>query len=256
LKDIKESKRMSKFVRLMMRDHALLKDINCFNVMSVEQIRRRHFTGLAPSICSERLSKLHTAGFISKQRVGTLIHHKVPKNVGTVVTLTQKGLRVVQTGNNFAGNSRLKILNTAELPHDLLLVEIADKLKEKHPKIIIFTGERAGIACKTHHIVSDLIAKLDGKNWAIELELTAKSSTRYRKLMLEYLTSDFDKIIYVLGTTTIETKLARILSEFSSVSESSGRFEFKLLDEFLCDHSKLEEQKTNIIKEKTNEKCL
>jgi len=241
---------MSKFVRLMARDHALLKDINCFNVLSLEQIRRKHFAGLATSICSERLSKLHTAGFISKQRVGTLIHHKVAKNVGTVVTLTQKGLRVVQTRNNFAGNSRVKILNTAELPHDLLLVEIADKLKEKHPKIIIFTGERGEIACKSQHIVPDLIAKIDGNSWAIELELTAKSSTRYRRLMLEYLTSDFDKIIYVLGNKTIATKLARILGEFSCVSESSDRFEFSLLDEFLCDHSKLEEQKTNNTKEK------
>lgn len=68
--------------------------------------------------------------------------------------------------------------------------------------------------------------------------------------MLDYLTSDFDKIIYVLGTTAIKTKLSRILGEFSSVSECSGRFEFSLLDEFLCDHSKLEEQKINNTKEK------
>ncbi len=249
---------MSKFVRLMMRDHALFKDINCFNVISLEQIRRRHFAGLAPSICSERLSKLHAAGFISKQRVGTLIHHKVPKNVGTVVTLTQKGLRVVQTGTNFAGNSRLKILNTAELPHDLLLVEIAEKLKQKHPEMIVSTGERGEIACKSQQIVPDLIAKLDGKNWAIELELTAKSSNRYRRLMLDYLTSDYKKIFYIVGSAAIATKLRRILAEYSTTSEGMGRFEFKTLDDFLnCEAICLEEQNTN--KEtgkKLNEKCL
>lgn len=82
---------------------------------------------------SERLTKLHEAGFILKQRVGILMHHGTAKEIGSVVKLTLKGLKVTQ-GFHKINSKHLqpRPLNTAELYHDLLLFDVAQVLKQKH----------------------------------------------------------------------------------------------------------------------------
>lgn len=220
-------------LRLMERDHAILHDLKCFHVMSLEQIRRRHFAKVCKSVCSERLTKMHKEGIVLKQRVGILMHQRHPKEVGSVVTLTSKGARILQeNGKTFTKEFYPRVLNTAELPHDLLLVELVDVLKKKLPSCEIQLGTRGRTYGGTALRVPDLTVSLTGKEqWAVELELTAKSSRRYRHILLDYLTSDYDKVLYVVGSPAIQLKLQRILNEYKNSSQC--RFKFTLLDEFL-----------------------
>lgn len=216
----------SQRVMLTARDGAILKDLSVWGVLSLAQIRRRHFVNLAESVSSERITKLHNAGLVCKQRVGILIHHGRPKEIGTVVTLTVAGLRIVHGSKTDCHKSlRPKPLNTSELHHDLLLVELADALRKKHPNCHMVLGESSGGHADLLRRVPDLVMSLASEHYAVELELTAKSSTRYRQILASYqVSSNFDRVLYVVGNTHIAVKIARILRDHITATSPFGNF--------------------------------
>jgi len=227
-------------VQITTRDLAVLGDINAWGVLSLEQIRRRHFASLAVSVSSERLGKLHDAGLILKQRVGILMHHGRPKETGSVATLTQAGLKIVQR-NGDGGTSpspRPYTLNTSELHHDLLLVDLAESLKARQPGCHVVRCERGTFSPLAGQRVPDLIATVRGIRWAVELELTTKSSTRYLQILASYrVQSDLDRVLYVVSAAATAMKIRRLLGEHRGAEASPfgslGIFSFRSLAELL-----------------------
>jgi len=243
-------------VKLTARDLSVLADIANWGVLSLEQVRRRHFAGLAVSVSSERITRLSDAGLISKQRVGILIHHGQPKEIGSVVTLTKVGLGIlIRAGLSKPKQSHPRPLNTAELHHDLLLVELSEAIQRVESGCRIVRGERSAHGLHLGHRVPDLIVKAGSQRWAVELELTAKSSTRYRQILASYqVSSDYDRILYVVGSSSIAAKIRCILGEnlvpTSSPFGRLGRFTFCPVTEFDSCHAstslKDQKLKTNI----------
>lgn len=233
------------------RDLAILADLASWGVLSLEQIRRRHFAGLAQSVSSERIAKLHDSGLVCKQRVGILMHHGHPKEIGSVVTLTRAGHALVHFGGHGLQSPRWpKRLNTAELYHDLLLVEVADQLKAKQPGCHVVRSERAISSSLAGLRVPDLVVTVAGTRWAVELELTVKSSARYRQILASYqVQNDYKRVLYVVGSAATAVKIRRLLGEHlapeASAFGSLGVFTFRSLEEFLGDQAKANSKVTN-----------
>lgn len=243
-------------VKLTVRDLSVLADIANWGVLSLEQVRRRHFAGLAVSVSSERITRLSDAGIISKQRVGILMHHGQPKEIGSVVTITKVGLGIInRAGLGAHGQGQPRPLNTAELHHDLLLVDLSEAIQQVKTGCRIKRAERCTHGLHLGQRVPDLIVKTESARWAVELELTAKSSTRYRQILASYqLSGDYDRILYVVGSSSIATKIRRILGDDHAPQSSPfgqlERFTFYPVTEFIHGHAstdlKDQKLKTNI----------
>jgi hypothetical protein len=81
---------------------------------------------------------------------------------------------------------------------------------------------------------------LASERYAIELELTAKSSTRYRQILASYqVSSHYDRVLYVVGCPQIAIKIRRFLGDQIAVSATLpatvGRFTFKMLEDYFCE---------------------
>jgi hypothetical protein len=75
---------------------------------------------------------------------------------------------------------------------------------------------------------------------AIELEMTMKSEQRYRDILTDYRCSkEFEKVIYVTPNVGIRDKCLKVLGQDQPPKNlrvlSSGKFEFRLLDDLLND---------------------
>lgn len=215
-------------VKLTARDLSVLADTANWGVLSLNQLRRRHFAGLALSVSSERITRLSDAGLISKQRVGILMHHGQPKEIGSVVTLKKVGLGIlIRAGLSNPKQMHPRPLNTAELHHDLLLVDLSEALKLREPGCRIVRGERGIYGLRIGQRVPDLIVETTHARWAVELELTAKSNTRYRQILASYqVSSDYDRVLYAVANAAIATKIRSLLgAHLKSGTSPFGRLE-------------------------------
>jgi len=214
-------------VSVTSRDLRLLQDLAFWGVLSFSQIRQRHFAGLSLSVMSERLTKLHQAGLLRKQRVGILFHHGRPQEIGTVVVSTNRGLSILNSvGLASHIVQRPKPINTAQLHHELLLVDTATNLLRTDPGSKVFRGSHLVGAAKNLDRLPDLIIKNSHGMIAVELELTAKSSMRYREILASYrVSAQFHKVIYVVSEPSIARKIRGLLGSNPTTSNSLGEVE-------------------------------
>jgi len=218
---------MQSLTRLTSRDLAILADLNSWGVLSCEQLRSRHFEGRALSVASERLTKLHKLEVIRKQRVGILLHHGEPRVIGIVFSLNSKGLTALRlAGCDVEEKQRVKPLNTAQLYHDLLLVEVAGVLARRHPEAKILCGSHYLGAHKIFGQVPDLVMCVDGFATAVELELSDKSKLRYQQILANYRISKiYQKVLYVVGAVSIARKIRSLIEYGRLQSDAFGSVE-------------------------------
>lgn len=218
-------------VDLTTRDWKLLRDLYDKTVISFGQIKLWHFAGKDKSTCQNRLSKLVNADLVQKHAIGRVMFHGELLNPGVVYALTKKGLGLLQMKSaNETLRSEPVPLNTSTLIHDLKLNELMERLKEMFIGVEVIHGKLLGEKFSRERL-PDLVMKhhLSQKLVAIELELTSKSETRYRHIVVQYqVSSEFMSVLYITNQKSIRDKIVRIIShrEVEGFISSTGKFYF------------------------------
>jgi len=232
---------MVKGLILTDRDKRLLYD--CYNsgTLTFRQVQRRHFPNNSPSTIYNRVQGLKRAGYLTSTRVGILLHQNGPQEIGVVYRPTVKCLTTLsRLYPQEAFRERPIRLNTASLPHDLILVELIDAFKRRFPgcrivRPVLYCGDPINAKRIPDAVVLDHVGR---PNIAIELELTVKSKSRYRQIILNYrLSTAFKKIIYVAGSDTIKERIRSQITQLKRLPgqapPSTERFYFVTLSDFL-----------------------
>ncbi|MEZ4815755.1 MAG: hypothetical protein R3A80_11190 [Bdellovibrionota bacterium] len=203
----------------------------------MEQIRRYVFTGNAWSTITNRITKLEQGHLVKRLRVANLIHPLIFTNVGTVLKITSLGIGTL--ANKFASQtfSEISDIRVQQLQHDLLLLDVVEGLKAKHPKNDFVEGSRYVKGSPDHTRVPDFVM-IDPESkevTAIELELTAKSERRYRHVILDYrMSKSFSRVLFVTASETIKRKImAEVLGEkvHDYKVQNVGKFFFLLVSD-------------------------
>lgn len=228
----------AKGVIVTARDTALLRELYEQTVMSYRQLAERHFKGAAHSTVYNRLSRLMKAGFMSRFRVGMVIHQGGREEIGSVYRVTKRGiawLKEVESSGTLRDDP--VPLNTYTLAHDLILNDAMAALSLRFPGSIQVHGKLTPSLPKAGARVPDAVMKCTATEpkWsAIELELSAKSAKRYREIVLQYrLAPEFGKVLYVVGNEGIALKIkAEILGhkvQLGGPPVATGKFYFVTL---------------------------
>ncbi len=232
---------MVKGLLLTERDKGVLYDCYHGGALTFRQIKCRHFTNKSSSTAYNRIQGLKKAGYLASSRVGILLYQNEPQEIGVVYRPTQKCLTTLsRLCPEEVFRERPLRLNTASLPHDLLLVDVIGHLKERFPgqrilRAALFSGEPVPLKRTPDAIVLDQNGR---PIVAIELELTAKSKSRYRQIVLHYrLSPVFKKVIYVVGSEAIAEKIRLQITPQKHLPglapPTTDRFYFVTLSEFL-----------------------
>lgn len=228
--------------RLTDRDATLLLDLYDSTVLSLAQIRTRHFPSAAHSTVVNRLSCLKRAGLVCSTRVGIVIHHGLGREIGVVYRISRRGIGKLVELHPEAHFREFPVpLNTASLVHDLVLTDTVTALKVRHPGARVVNGKLLAGTPRAASRNPDavLFATSPPERWAVELELSAKSSRRYREIVTSYrLSKDYDKVLYVVArwpiAEAIQSQILGLDVTRSRVAQPTGRFYFAGLRELLA----------------------
>lgn len=221
------------------RDTFILKDLYNSTVLSLFQIRNKHFANLSKPTALNRLTKLEKGGFIKRNRVPRFVLSSKDLQVSVVFQITKDGISELQKRTNFEMLKHDPVsLSPFSIEHDLLLNEVMDKLSFMFPQTNIVNGKLLKPDSNQNGINPDAVMIWkDGKQYAVELELTLKSEQRYRELILKYRTqSHFEKVIYVTQNKAIETKLVELMAHKTLSNGErpiTDMFHFVCLDDLL-----------------------
>jgi hypothetical protein len=209
---------MEKGVILTSRDAILLRDLYDKTVMSFGQIHHWHFASKSVPTVSNRLKKLKIAGLIQAMQVGAVVHHQQQKRIGLIFRVTKKAIRFLQAS---FPKEKLKEdpvpFNTQTLVHDLLLNELLRKLKMTNQDQVILHGKLIHYEISKLERIPDavIIDAITFKKMAVELELTVKSETRYRQIIMSYrLSRHYEKVLYITGNQSISDRLTYLITGF------------------------------------------
>ena len=179
-------------IKLTRRDVSLLYSLYENTFLSFYQIKDKYFTTKANTTVYNRLAKLIKAGVIKSIRINMIAFHKNDKDIGVVYTLTKQGLvELKKRGTRGIFRDAPCALNYASLYHDLLLTDVISKLKEIHPELQIKNSKILKRSfLKDEQIPDGVIFDTNTKQkYAIELELHAKSKSRYHEIITNYMSS-------------------------------------------------------------------
>ncbi len=232
---------MVKGLILTERDKGVLYDCYQGGALTFRQLKARHFANNSTNTAYNRIQGLKRAGYIVSSRVGILLHKNEPQEIGVVYRPTQKSITTLSRLYPHEGfRDKPLRLNTASLPHDLLLVDVIHHLKERFPnQRIVRAGLYSGESLPVKRIPDAIVLDQNGKpSVAIELELTVKSKARYRQIVLHYrLSSVVKKVIYVVGSEAIAEKIRSQITPQKRIPglapPSTDRFYFVTLSEVL-----------------------
>jgi len=209
-------------------------------MMSMEQIRRYIFTNRAWPTIANRITKLEQGDLIERLRVANLIHPLRFTNVGTVLKITSLGIGTL--ANKFASKTfseGVPEIRVQQLQHDLLLLDVVERLKTRHPKNGFVEGSRYAKDIGDQTRVPDfvMIDPVTKETTAIELELTAKSERRYRHIILDYrMSKAFSKVLFVTASETIKRKImTEVMGErvHDFKIQNTGKFFFLLVSDII-----------------------
>lgn len=220
-------------VLLTDRDLDLLASLHDHVVLSFRQVWQKFFAGRSAPTVMNRLRRLEANKLIDRIRVPRFRQFQSKKETGVVFQLTTKGRgQLAKARPQMSVHEKCPTLNLYQLDHDLLLVDIADYLLGKYPGYIWINGRYLG-DMKGVNKIPDVILKNpnDEKILAIELELTAKSTFRYRQILSELRASRvLTKVIYITPSVTIDRK---IISEIEGFQVPEGHVFKHMFYEFL-----------------------
>lgn len=231
-------------VKLTNRDIQLMYDLYNNVFLSFEQIRREHFKKCATSTVYNRLSKLIKANLVESLNVNLKANYLLAKDIGVIYFLTQKGLtKLKEYWHREIFRDFPAPLNVNNLFHDLLLTETVKKLKESFNCEVLNTKVISLNQLSLEQIPDAILFNKNNKSqWAIELELTAKSNQRYREIISNYSTNqEFEKVLYIVKDEAIYKKIGGIISGYGKqfqIGDYTGKFQFLYLKEFLAEQKR------------------
>lgn len=229
---------MVKGVILTDRDRALLFDCYEAGFLSFYQVKGRHFAEISRATTHNRLTRLKEDGYLKSVRVGRVIHHQKPQEIGVVYQVTKKAIEVLagfRTNRCFRKDPVR--LNTGTLLHDLVLTDALTTLKAMFPDRAISPGRLHPV--EGVRIPDGIILDSAGKpHVAVELELTPKSEKRYREIILHYaMTPQFPKVLYIVENKEVLEKVRGQVLGYrpnpSLPAPSTGKFYFVTKRELL-----------------------
>lgn len=202
---------MPKGLGVTVRDTRLLHDCYSHAVLSIAQITDRHFPNRAKPTVLNRLTKLRKGGLLARSQVGIVLHYGKSKDIGTVYQITRKGLKLLKASypNELFREDPVR-LNSHSLAHDLLLTDTWASLKKRFPELKSVHGRVLPAARNPNEKIPDAVIfdDTDRPFIAVELELSAKSTARYREIVLQYqVHSHFQAVLYVVGDASIQEKI-------------------------------------------------
>jgi hypothetical protein len=124
--------------------------------------------------------------------------------------------------------------------HDLLLNDVQAVLSKENPCRKIVNAKNLKILPSRMDQIPDLM--MEGENGelsqAIELELSVKSSKRYREIITNYrLSSRWKRVLFITGNDPLESKLRSIIvganSHPGSIHGPLGKFHFRQISELM-----------------------
>lgn len=172
-----------------------------------------------------------------------LLQKEATNEIGVVYQLTRKGHTFLKTScpDNLIRDEPPQ-LNLPSLAHDLLLNDVLSALKKRFPEKRLVHGKLFPIPTGggIRHPDAIIVGQAGEGNVAVELELTAKSESRYRTIVVQYLTTlSFKKVLYVVGGKTISDKIKFQITHQKSPpglpEPSTGKFYFVTLSDLLRD---------------------
>lgn len=224
---------MPKKIKITNRDVLLLKDIYDNSFLSFYQIHEEHFAGLAKTTVYNRLSKLAKEKLIEAINVNLFAYHRKNEVIGVIYRMTKAGVK--ELSNYSLGVPVIfnnTALNLSSLYHDLLLTDVIRVIKKEMPLFAVVSSKANLGGWNKKERIPDaiLIEPREKIKWALELELTAKSETRYRDIVLSYRTSsDFEKVLYVVKDDSIQQKMGGVITGYKgqySKNDDTDKFTF------------------------------
>lgn len=226
-------------VLLTERDVELMVGLHDHVVLSVAQIRGRHFAGRSVATVMNRLKRIEDQGLIVRIRVPRLLIIGSEKMTGVVFQLSNKGRSALSKFRPAMPIfEKCPTINPHQLEHDLLIGDIAGFFRRRFPDYRWTNGRYLSEMDGLNKMPDAILQTQCGeKIIAIELELNGKSSRRYREIVAVLRSSRrLEKVIYVTSSTSIGRKIMSAVEGFP-VPEghmlSSDFFEFVRLSECL-----------------------
>lgn len=235
-----ECKSKKKNVLTTDRDLTLLRLLYDHPALTLEQIGRHVFDKKSWPTMLNRLRQLEDGKLIERISVGRFKSIPNQKNVSVLVKLGRNGSKELARRcalETFSEN--VADIKQSQLDHDLMLVDVVEKLKKEHRATIFMSGRRFLRGKTNIERVPDFVMQThDGScTSALELELTAKSEKRYRQIVLSYrLSRHFDQVLFVTAFDTIRNKIrSEIVGRKVIENENleTGKFKFRSLKDFL-----------------------
>ncbi len=202
-------------VHLTDRDRLILRDLHCFGFLTFRQLKEKYFEHRSKGTLSNRLSRLKFAGFISSHPIGTLPGGGTERVVGTIFRLTRRGVLVLRSALPGEWIDDPQPITIATLHHDACLNSLLLWCERENPEVEILAStalRRKNGGSRNQVPDAVILDKRKGLRIAVELELTQKSESRYREIVLNYqLSKDYDHVLYVVGNAAIESKLKQVI---------------------------------------------
>jgi DNA-binding Lrp family transcriptional regulator len=209
-------------VVLTERDVQLLNELHDNVVMSFWQVQENVFGGKNHATVMNRLKRLELSGFISRQRIPRIKAWQSKREIGVVFQITVSGLReLAKHETQKTIYERVPAISGSSLDHDLLLNDVKAKLLALHSGSRWVNGRYVANQ-NGFEKIPDAILELPNRDkvLAIELELNAKSSQRYREIVSALRASQkLERVIYVTSNRQIDQK---IMSEIAGYSVGDG----------------------------------
>ncbi len=205
--------------------------------MRFDQIHRQYFKSCQAQSVSNRLKKLSDDGLIAKHQVGIFIFKGRSHKVGVVFSIKGKGLALLRRKYpNLKFRDAPLPVHSVNLVHDLLLNDVVTTLQCRWPNETWTNGKylSAGGSKYGARVPDAIFQNANSRGVkAIELELTTKSETRYRHIVLDYrLNAKFEKVLFICANATIFQKIAAVVTgdryfkmAASAAPLSVGKFE-------------------------------
>lgn len=211
-------------VRLTRRDLDILLDCYKNIFLSFTQIKRKHFFKNAETTAYNRLSILVRGGYLNTHKTHSNAYFFANGSVGTVFQVTKKALSVLSYMflEENIGKSIPKI-NKNSFEHDLVLTDVLRGLRLRYDRAKIENTRILGEKYRSGTQVPDAVLFNGDDQYAIELELTQKESSRYRDIVLNYHVDDrYKRIIYIAKAKTISSQIRQQLDLLGPVVNEYG----------------------------------
>lgn len=237
------NKRKADHVLLTERDLNLMTALHDHVVLSFTQIHERFFPARTIATAMNRLKKIESQGWIERLRIPRLRIQGRTNATGVVFQLSHRGrMMLARARPELTIFERCPVLNPHQLDHDLLIADIAEHFKRRFPGYQWINGRYLLDSDGFKKIPDAVLQKtLHDRAIAIELELNAKSSRRYKEIVATLRTSPcIEKVIYVTASHAIGRKIMSAIEGYQVPFGHRFRsefFEFVRLTESLKDNS-------------------